>query len=138
MGYAVSDFKISRTMANLHKWPEIIIADFDLSFFDLQSEGDIYQDNPFHYSLSYMPHSGKESDSGGRNPPVCFSLHPSLHSTNTHQEIFQPYLSQLVDQRDRLDQTDRMQAEDFKMSSKTDVWFIGQVRNIPPSPFPAH
>lgn len=47
-----------------------MLADFDTSFFDLQDDGDAYQDNPMHYMIS---RDSPEDANGGRYPPVSQS-----------------------------------------------------------------
>jgi hypothetical protein len=44
------------------------VADFDTSFFDLQSEGDDYQDNPYDYADE--KHPLRSGASAPRYPPV--------------------------------------------------------------------
>lgn len=52
------------------EFPKMALADFDSSFFDLQSDGDDYADNPWFYlfsaQISDMP------GAGGRYPPELF------------------------------------------------------------------
>jgi hypothetical protein len=44
-----------------------VLADFDTAFFDLQDDGDEYQDNPTHYMLR---DKGVDATLGARYPPV--------------------------------------------------------------------
>lgn len=45
----------------------MVLADFDRAFFDLQSEGDVYADNPTHYMYGQTPFN---DPAAGRYPPV--------------------------------------------------------------------
>ncbi|KAH7380278.1 hypothetical protein DE146DRAFT_761009 [Phaeosphaeria sp. MPI-PUGE-AT-0046c] len=49
-----------------HEYPSVVLADFDRSFFDLQSEDDQYADNPVHYMFGETPDNGLAA---GRYPP---------------------------------------------------------------------
>ncbi|CAN9129838.1 unnamed protein product [Alternaria alternata] len=81
-----------------HEAPSIVLADFDLAFFDLQSGNDDYADNPTHYMMRNHPLDAK--DAGGRYAP----------------EMFWCYEGHYLDER-----------PSEKMTARTDVWQVGQM-----------
>lgn len=52
------------------EYPNVVLADFDAAFFDLQQPGDTYQDNPMHYVMHREDQNAERQ--GGRNPPESF------------------------------------------------------------------
>jgi hypothetical protein len=60
------------------QWPHLLVADFDQSFFELQSEDDEYQDNPFHYTGATA--GPGLDDINGRYPPVDSRHWNEMHS----------------------------------------------------------
>ncbi|KAJ4317772.1 hypothetical protein N0V94_004770 [Neodidymelliopsis sp. IMI 364377] len=50
-------------------YPNVVLADFDTAFFDLQDDGDEYQDNPTHYMLR---NKGSDATLSARYPPEVF------------------------------------------------------------------
>lgn len=49
------------------EYPNVVLANFDAAFFDLQDGDDEYQDNPLHYMMGNQP-----GTRGGRYPPEAF------------------------------------------------------------------
>ncbi|CAO2652089.1 Nn.00g003720.m01.CDS01 [Neocucurbitaria sp. VM-36] len=78
--------------------PSVVLADFDYAFFDLQTGNDLYADNPQHYILRQSPLEIPVV--GGRYPPEMYWNYEG------HQDDEEPW---------------------EKMTSKTDVWAIGQI-----------
>ncbi|KAG9193986.1 hypothetical protein G6011_04021 [Alternaria panax] len=92
-----------------HEAPSVVLADFDLAFFDLQSEDDIYADNPTYYMMRNHPHDAEHA--GGRYAPEFFWCYEGHHQNGRASE---------------------------KMTAKTDVWQVRQmmwnlVMNLPGS-----
>jgi hypothetical protein len=86
--------------------PSVVLADFDYAFFDLKADDDIYPDNPQQYIIRNDP--GMVPDQGGRYPPELYQCYEG-HNGDSGSE---------------------------RMTSKTDVWAIGQmmwnlVMNLP-------
>jgi hypothetical protein len=80
--------------------PNVVIVDFDYAFFGLQREDDSYADNPQNYIIRNHPNDAREV--GGRYPPKKFWCYQGHSGGKENSE--------------RLE----------KMTSKTDVWAIGQ------------
>ncbi|KAH7068372.1 hypothetical protein BKA63DRAFT_607075 [Paraphoma chrysanthemicola] len=51
-------------------FPQVVLADWDQAFFDLQSGDDAYADNPFHYAIDESANNIPEN--GGRYPPELY------------------------------------------------------------------
>ncbi|KAL6711566.1 hypothetical protein ACN47E_004500 [Coniothyrium glycines] len=98
--------------ADRTKWPQIKIADFDSSFFELQDGDDTYQDNPFHYHIKDKPQEDDEPEGkvDGRYPPESFS--------NFWKTVYES--KELPVTRDFT------AGEDVKITNASDVWQLGQ------------
>ncbi|KAH7092316.1 hypothetical protein FB567DRAFT_625350 [Paraphoma chrysanthemicola] len=98
-------------------FPQIVLADWDQAFFDLQSGDDAYADSPLHYAINESANNIPEV--GARYPPVLILSSTKTNSmdilllTPKTQELYWDYAGHTPDVT--------------KFASKTDVWGLGQI-----------